>query len=57
MQKIRIIPGNMKNVFSVTYQKIATLHKKRKGNTKFKIEIGLSKQFPRGENAMVKHIK
>lgn len=32
MQKIRILPGDMKNIFSVTYQEIAKVHKKRKGN-------------------------
>lgn len=42
---------------STQSRKYNNYSKKRKRNTTFKIEIDLSKQFPRGENAMVKDIK
>ena len=41
---------------STQLRKYSNYSKKRE-NTKFKIDIDLSKQFPRGENAMVKDIK
>lgn len=41
----QIIPGDMKNIFSVMYKEIAKLHKKKKGNRSLVIHNGNKDKF------------